>query len=44
MKGVTKIEQSEKIINEGGKQIKLTKIVKYMENGEIKTEIPKSKI
>jgi|GEM_PF-5525778 len=35
---------SEKIINEGGKQIKLTKLVKYMENGEIKTEITKSKI
>ena len=44
MKGVTKIEQSEKIINEGGKQLKLTKLVKYMENGEIKTEITKSKI
>jgi hypothetical protein len=44
MKGVTKVEQSERIITEGGKQIKLTKIVKYMENGEIKTEITKSKI
>ena len=44
MKGVVKVEQSEKIINEGGKQIKLTKLVKYMENGEIKTEITKSKI
>ena len=44
MKGVAKVEQSERIINEGGKQIKLTKLVKYMENGEIKTEITKSKI
>ena len=44
MKGVMKVEQSEKIINEGGKQIKLTKLVKYMENGEIKTEITKSKL
>ena len=44
MSGVTKVETSEKIINEGGRQIKLTKMVKYMENGEIKTEITKSKI
>ena len=44
MRGVSKVETSEKIINEGGKQIKLTKLVKYMENGEIKTEITKSKI
>lgn len=44
MMGVTKVEQSEKIVNEGGKQIKLTKLVKYMDNGEIKTEITKSKI
>jgi uncharacterized protein YkwD len=44
MQGVMKVEKSEKIINEGGKQIKLTKLVKYMENGEIKTEITKSKI
>ena len=44
MRGVTKVETSEKIINEGGKQIKLTKLVKYMENGEIKTEFTKSKI
>ena len=44
MKGVVKVEQSERIINEGGKQIKITKLVKHMENGEIKTEITKSKI
>ena len=44
MKGVTKVEQSEKIITEGGRQLKLTKLVKYMENGEIKTEITKSKL
>ena len=37
-------EQSEKIVNEGGRQIKLVKTVKYMENGEIKTEINKVKI
>ena len=44
MTGVAKVEQSEKIINEGGRQIKLVKTVKYMENGEIKTEINKVKI
>ena len=44
MKGVVKVEKSEKIINEGGNQLKLTKLVKYMENGEIKTEITKSKL
>ena len=44
MKGVVKVEQSEKIINEGGRQLKLTKLVKHMENGEIKTEITKTKI
>ena len=44
MKGVIKVEQNEKIVNEGGQKIKLTKLVKYMENGEIKTEITKSKV
>ena len=44
MMGVTKVEQSEKIVNEGGKKVKLTKLVKYMENGEIKTEITKTKL
>ena len=44
MMGVTKVEQSEKIINEGGRQVKLIKTVKYMDNGEIKTEITKSKL
>ena len=44
MRGVTKVEQSEKIVNEGGKKVKLTKTIRYMENGEIKTEITKSKI
>ena len=44
MKGVMKVEQSEKIVNEGGQKVKLIKSVKYMENGEIKTEITKSKI
>ena len=44
MTGVMKVEQSEKIVNEGGKKVKLTKTVKYMENGEIKTEINKTKI
>ena len=43
MTGVAKVEQSEKIVNEGGRQIKLVKTVKYMENGEIKTEINKVK-
>ena len=44
MTGVTKVEQSEKIINEGGKKVKIIKLVKYMENGEVKTEISKVKI
>ena len=44
MTGVAKVEQSEKIINEGGKKVKIIKLVKYMENGEIKTEISKVKI
>ena len=44
MMGVTKVEQSEKIVNEGGRQVKLIKTVKYMDNGEIKTEITKSKL
>ena len=37
-------KQSEKIINEGGRQVKIVKLVKYMENGEIKTEINKVKL
>ena len=44
MTGVAKVEQSEKIINEGGKKVKIIKLVKYMENGEVKTEISKVKI
>ena len=44
MTGVEKVEQSEKIINEGGRKVKLIKLVKYMENGEIKTEINKVKL
>ena len=44
MMGVTKVEQSEKIVNEEGRQVKLIKTVKYMDNGEIKTEITKSKL
>ena len=44
MTGVAKVEQSEKIINEGGRQVKIVKLVKYMENGEIKTEINKVKL
>ena len=44
MSGVMKVEQSEKIVNKGGKRVKLTKLVKYMENGEIKTEITKTKL
>ena len=44
MTGVAKVEQSEKIINEGGRKVKLIKLVKYMENGEIKTEINKVKL
>ena len=44
MLGVSKIEQSEKIVYEGGKKIKLIKTIKYMDNGEIKTEIHKAQI
>jgi hypothetical protein len=42
--GVMKLEASEKIITESGVKKKLTRIKKYMENGEIKEEIYKTKI
>ena len=42
--GVMKLEASEKIINENGVPKKLTRIKKYMENGEIKEEIYKTNV
>jgi len=42
--GVMKLEASEKIITENGVQKKLTRIKKYMENGEIKEEIYKTNV
>ena len=44
MYGVEKVEQSEKIVNENGRRVKLVKTVKYMDNGEIKTEITKAPV
>ena len=44
MVGVEKIKKNEKIITEGGKKKKVTKITKYMETGEINTEIIKENI
>ena len=41
--GVMKVEVTEKFINEDGVKLKLTRIKKYMENGEIKTTIYKTK-
>ena len=42
MFGVKKLEQSEKIINENGRKMVLLKTVRYMDDGEIKTEITKN--
>ena len=41
--GVLKVEVTEKFINEDGAKKKLTRIKKYMENGETKVEIYKTK-
>ena len=40
--GVQKIDTNETIINEDGVQKKITKVTKYMDDGEIKTEIYKT--
>ena len=42
--GVLKVEATEKIITEDGVKKKLTKIKKYMEDGEIKSEIYKTNV
>ena len=43
-KGVSKIEKNERFIMEDGVKMKITKIVRYMDNGEINTEIFKTKV
>lgn len=43
-KGVSKIEKNEKFIVEEGTKMKITKIIKYMDNGEINTQIFKTKV
>ena len=40
--GVSKIEKNEKYVMENGKKKTITKIIKYMDNGEINTEVFKS--
>ena len=40
--GVSKIEKNERFVNENGKKKKITKIIKYMDNGEINTEVFKT--
>ena len=42
--GVIKLERQEKLINENGVNKKLVKLIKYMEDGAIHTEIFKEKI
>jgi uncharacterized protein YkwD len=43
-KGVSKIDKKERIIIEDGKRLKIIKIVTYMENGEINTQLFKTQI
>ena len=40
--GVSKIEKNERFVNENGKQKRIRKIIKYMDNGEINTEVFKT--
>ena len=40
--GVSKIEKNERFVNENGKKKKISKIIKYMDNGEINTEVFKT--
>lgn len=40
--GVSKIEKNERFVNENEKKKKITKIIKYMDNGEINTEVFKT--
>ena len=43
-KGVSKIEKNEKFVIEEGVKMKITKIIKYLDNGEINTQIFKTKV
>lgn len=43
-KGVNKIDKKEKFVMENGKQIKITRIVMFMDNGEINTQLFKTQI
>ena len=42
--GVMRIERNEKYVVEKGVKKKITKIVRYMENGEINTELFKTNV
>ena len=42
--GVVKMDKKEKIINEDGKKMKITKVVMYREDGEINTQLYKTEI
>ena len=42
--GVVKMDKKEKIVNEDGKKMKITKVVMYMEDGEINTQLYKTEI
>ena len=43
-KGVNKIDKKERFVMENGKQIKITKIVMFMDNGEINTQLFKTQM
>jgi hypothetical protein len=43
-KGVSKIDKKERIIIEDGKRLKIIKIVTYMDNGEINTQLFKTQM
>ena len=42
--GMVKMDKKEKIVNEDGKKMKITKVVMYMEDGEINTQLYKTEI
>ena len=42
--GVNKIDKKEKFVMENGKQMKITKIVMFMDNGEINTQLFKTQM
>ena len=41
-KGYRRPKKNERFVNENGKKKKITKIIKYMDNGEINTEVFKT--